>query len=117
MANRYQGNLLEVADPVMIQTGLFDSTGKNEVVLPAIHSVRAPGGTTHTTQCTTHDTTMTVSVSHHTARPFFFCLQEYVIEFGAGNFNFNVVWYEGDDGIGFFPGMRPRASPPQQQKQ
>lgn len=62
-----QGNLLEVADPVMIQTGLFDPTGKNEVVLPAIHS-------------------------------------EYVIEFGAGNFNFNVVWYEGDDGIGFFPG-------------
>jgi hypothetical protein len=39
-----------------------------------------------------------------------------VIEFGAGNFNFNVVWYEGDDGIGFFPGMRPRARP-QQQKQ
>lgn len=61
------GDLLEVVDPVMIATGIYDSTGTKEAVLPAIHS-------------------------------------EYVIEFSMGNFNFNIVWYEGDDGIGFFPG-------------
>ncbi len=31
--------MLEVADPVMIQTQLFDSTGTKEAILPAIHSV------------------------------------------------------------------------------
>jgi hypothetical protein len=35
-----QNQLLEVADPVMIETGLYDSTGTKEVVLPAIHSVQ-----------------------------------------------------------------------------
>jgi hypothetical protein len=59
-----QGNLLEVADPVMIQTGLFDSTGKNEVVLPAIHSVSA------------HDKKNTQTHhndgSHHTTPPILF---------------------------------------------
>jgi len=62
-----QGRLLEVADPVMIRTGLFDSTGTKEAVLPSVHS-------------------------------------EYVIDFQASGCNFSLVWYEGDDGIGFFPG-------------
>jgi len=62
-----QGKFFEVADPLMIDTGLYDKTGLNEAILPAIHS-------------------------------------EYVIDVTVGSTAFNLVWYEGDDGIGYFPG-------------
>jgi len=62
------GQGLEVADPLMVNTGIYSIYGTEEAILPAIHS-------------------------------------EFVIDVVTDKGkSFNVVWYQGDDGIGFFPG-------------